>query len=132
MCNVGDIIVIENYTHKGIHLRKHSFVVLSDDAGQIESVDYDLICNVMSSFKDEAQKKKKLSFPGNFPIVPDDYEDIDGNNKSGYIKADQLYYFNKIDMQYVVIGSLKEDIFKLLIEFIEEELEEFEEIIDNL
>ncbi len=132
MCNVGDIIVIKDYTHNGIHLRKHSFVILSDDAGQIQSIDYDLICNVMSSFKDEAQKKKKLSYPGNFPIVPEDYEDIDGNNKSGYIKADQLYYFNKNNIKYTVIGSLKEDIFKLLIEFIEEELEEFEEIIDNL
>ena len=132
MCNVGDIIVIENYTHNDIHLKKHSFVVLSDDAGQIQSIDYDLICNAMSSFKDETQKKKKLSFPGNFPIVPDDYEDIDGNNKSGYIKADQLYYFNKTNIQYIIIGSLKEDIFKLLFEFIEEELEEFEKIISNL
>jgi len=132
MCTVGDIIVIENYTHNGVHLRKHSFVVLSDDAGQIQGIDYDLICNVMSSFKDDAQKKKKLSFPGNFPIVPDDYEDIDGNDKSGYIKADQLYFFNKTNIQYIVIGSLREDIFKLLIEFIEEELDEFEEISENL
>jgi len=36
MCDVGDIIVIENYTHKGVNLCKHSFVVLSDDAGQIQ------------------------------------------------------------------------------------------------
>jgi hypothetical protein len=132
MCNVGDIIVIEEYNHNGIHLRKHSFVVLSDVAGQIQGLDYDLICNVMSSFKDEVQKKKKLSFSGNFPIVPDDYEYIDGNNKNGYIKADQLYYFNKAKIKYTVIGSINEDIFNLLFEFIEEELEEVEIITSNL
>jgi hypothetical protein len=132
MCNVGDIIVIEHYIHKGINLSRHSFVVLSDDAGQIQGLDYNLICNVMSSFKNEEQKKKKLSYPGNFPIVPDDYGAIDGNNKSGYIKADQLYYFNKEKIEYIVIGRLSEDIFKLLLEFIEEELSEYEQIIDNL
>lgn len=132
MCEVGDIIVIENYTHKGVNLSKHSFVVLSDDAGQIQGLDYNLICNVMSSFRNEEQKKKKLSYTGNFPIVPDDYGAIDGNNKSGYIKADQLYYFNKYRIEYIVIGRLNEDIFKLLLEFLEEEVADYEQIIDNL
>ncbi|NLL52278.1 MAG: hypothetical protein GX248_06190 [Peptococcaceae bacterium] len=132
MCNVGDIIVIENFQHNGKKLGRHSFVVLSDDGGQIQGLDYDLICNIMSSFKDEKQKKKKLSFPGNFPIVPEDLETIEGNNKSGYIKAEQLYYFNKAKITFIVIGSLKEEIFNLLLQFIEEELEEFEQIIDNL
>lgn len=132
MCNVGDIIVIENFQHNGKKLGRHSFVVLSDDGGQIQGLDYDLICNIMSSFKDEKQKKKKLSFPGNFPIVPEDLETIEGNNKSGYIKAEQLYYFNKAKISFIVIGSLKEEIFNLLLQFIEEELEEFEQIIDNL
>ena len=132
MCNVGDIIVIENFQHNGKKLGRHSFVVLSDDGRQIQGLDYDLICNIMSSFKDEKQKKKKLSFPGNFPIVPEDLETIEGNNKSGYIKAEQLYYFNKAKISFIVIGSLKEEIFNLLLQFIEEELEEFEQIIDNL
>ena len=122
MCNVGDIIVIENFQHNGKKLGRHSFVVLSDDGGQIQGLDYDLICNIMSSFKDEKQKKKKLSFPGNFPIVPEDLETIEGNNKSGYIKAEQLYYFNKAKITFIVIGSLKEEIFNLLLQFIEEEL----------
>jgi len=86
----------------------------------------------MSSFRNEEQKKKKLSYTGNFPIVPDDYGAIDGNNKSGYIKADQLYYFNKDKIEYIVIGRLSEDIFKLLLEFLEEELADYEQIIDNL
>jgi hypothetical protein len=106
MCSVGDIIIVENYTHNGISINKHSFIVLNDNAGQIQGLDYDLICNVMSSFKNKEQKKRKLSYPGNFPIVPEDCDSIQGNDKSGYIKADQLYYFNKEKIQYVVIGRL--------------------------
>ena len=86
----------------------------------------------MSSFKNKEQRKKKLSYPGNFPIVSNDYGAIDGNNKSGYIKADQFYYFNKDKIEYIFIGRLSEEIFKLLLEFIEEELSKYEQIIDNL
>lgn len=68
MCKVGDIIVVNNY---------------------------DIICNVMSSFKNEEQRRKKLSYPGNFPITHNDSAVINGNEKDGYIKAEQLYYFNK-------------------------------------
>lgn len=132
MCKIGDIIVIDNYVHNGKKLKKHSFVVLDDRYGQIQGLECDLICNVMSSFKDERQRKKKLKYPGNFPIVPDDFETIEGNDKNGYIKAEQFYYFNKHKIKYIVIGSLKEDIFNLLMEFVNEELESFEEIIDNL
>lgn len=132
MCQVGDIIVINNYNHNGINLGRHSFVILNDTADQIQGLDYDLICNVMSSFKNKEQRERKLSFLGNFPIVPDDLTTISGNDKTGYIKADQLYYFNKEKTDYIVIGHLKEEIFNLLIQFIEEELKEFEIITDNL
>ncbi len=107
-------------------------MIINDEAGQIQGLDYDLICNVMSSFKSEEQRKRKLKYPGNFPVAPDDSEVINGNEKSGYIKADQLYYFNKQKIKYMVIGSLKVEIFNLLMEFIGEELKSFEIIIDNL
>ena len=51
MCTIGDIILIESYQHKGRALSKHSFVVLSVESGKIEGLDYDFVCNVLSSFK---------------------------------------------------------------------------------
>lgn len=131
MCKVGDIIVIQNYIHNGINLSKHSFIVLNDDAGQIQGLDYDIICNVMSSFKNEEQRRKKLCYPGNFPVESSDSTVVVGNDKSGYIKAEQFYYFNKEKIDYIVIGRLNEDAFNLLLEFIEK-LEEVKIILDNL
>lgn len=132
MCEVGDIILVKNYNRDGARLNRHSFVVLNDEAGQIQGLDYDIICNVMSSFKDEAQRKKKLSYPGNFPVTPDDSNIINSNFKDGYIKAEQFYYFNKENTDFVVIGSMKEEIFDLLIKFIEDLNIDIEMIIDNL
>lgn len=132
MCKTGDIILIKSYKDNQSILGRHSFVVLSDEAGEIRGLDYDIICNVMSSFKNDEQRKKKLSYPGNFPITHDDKVTNPDNGKAGYIKADQLYYFNKEKIDYVVIGSMKPEIFNLLIEFIEGLDIEFKMIIDNL
>ena len=43
-----------------------------------------------------------------------------GNGKSACIKAEQFYYFHKDKIKYKVIGKLDEEIFNLLVEFIEE------------
>lgn len=133
MCKVGDIILIDNYISDGKTLYRHSFIVLSDENGEIQGLSYDIICNVMSSFKNEEQKKKKLSYPGNFPISHNDTIVKNGNEIDGYIKAEQLYYFNKSKSSYRVIGALKDDIFELVMEFIEDELTvDIEHITDNL
>lgn len=132
MCKVGDIILVNQYKHGEKILDRHSFVVLSDESGQIEGLDYDIICNVMSSFKNEEQKQRKLSYPGNFPITYNDSDVKNNDGIDGYIKADQLYFFKKEALDFVVIGNLKEDIFELLIKFIESYSGEFQEIIDNL
>lgn len=132
MCQVGDIIVVNSYNDNGKVLNKHSFVVLSDEAGQIQGLDYDLICNVMSSFKDEDQRLKKLSYPGNFPITHNDSTVAHGNKKDGYIKAEQLYYFDKEKIDFIVIGSMKEEVFSLLIDFIENLEIDIVHIVDNL
>ncbi len=58
--------------------------------------------------------------------------DVNGNQDSGYIKADQLYYFDSKKINYIVIGNLKIEIFNLLIEFIQELEINIEEITDNL
>lgn len=133
MCKVGDIILIKNYKRYGKNLKQHSFIVLSNESGKIEGLSYDIICNVMSSFKDEKQKNKKLSFPGNFPIAHDDSIVKNNNGMDGFIKTEQLYYFKKERLDYLVIGELKEDIFNLILDFIENELDiPLENITDNL
>jgi len=40
MCSIGDIILVESYSHNGHSLTKHSFVVLNNEAGTIEGLDY--------------------------------------------------------------------------------------------
>lgn len=134
MCAVGDIIVVEDYHDHGNILSKHSFVVIDDEPDEIKGISYDMICNAMSSFKDEKQNERKMKYPGNFPIVvaDEDLKTPNGNNKSGYIKADQLYYFNKSKITYRVIGNIKPDILDLLLEFIEESDFELIDILDNL
>lgn len=132
MCNVGDIIVVNGYNDNGKAIGRHSFVVLDDNAGQIQGLDYDLICNVMSSFKNQQQHDRKLKYPGNFPIAHDDFDPIKGNDYRGYIKAEQLYYFNKAKLNYIVIGKMKPEVFNLLIEFIEGLEIEIQHIVDNI
>ena len=55
MCKVGDIIVVRNYLSQGQTIKRHSFVVLSTEHGEIQGMDFDLVCNVMSSFRSEEQ-----------------------------------------------------------------------------
>jgi len=70
MCKIGDIIVIEKYIGEdGKMIHRHSFVVISDKEGYIEGLKYDLVTNVMSSFKNEKHKKKKLKYKQNVKIV---------------------------------------------------------------
>lgn len=132
MCNVGDIIVVSNYNDNGKNLSRHSFVVLSNEAGQIQGLEYDILCNVMSSFKSDEQRERKMRFPGNFPVAHTDSVIDGGNTKDGYIKAEQFYYFNKEKIDYIVIGNVKPETFNLLISFIEELDVEIKHIVDNL
>ena len=132
MCKVGDIILVTEYASEGVNLTRHSFVVLSDEAGKIQGLDYDIVCNVISSFKSEEQKQKKLKFPGNFPIKAEDKNIPNSRlNVDGYIKAEQFYYFSKEKTNYIVIGELSKVVFNVLIEFIQG-LDSIQEIIDNL
>jgi len=131
MCKIGDIILVESYFKDSKIMEHHSFIVVGDEAGQIQGLDYDLICNVMSSFKDEEQKKKKLSFPCNYPIKHTD-TNVVGNKKDGYTKTEQFYYFNKQKIDYKIIGSVNIDVFNDLIKFIEEMNKQIEHIMDNL
>ena len=133
MCKVGDIILIKNYIVNGVHLTKHSFVVLNDKAGQIQGLDYDIICNTMSSFKNDEQRKKKLSYPSNFEILHNDQViNNGGNDIDGFIKAEQFYYFDKDKIDYMVIGTMKVEAFNLLLKFIDELNIPIQDVVDNL
>jgi len=132
MCNIGDIILIDEYNHGSLRLRHHSFVVMQDEAGEIRGYPYDIICNVLSSFRDDNQKHRKLAFPGNFPIVNDDTHTTPDNGKDGYLKTDQLYYFKKDKISYQIIGYMKPDIFQLVLEFVSAGEFKIRAITDNL
>lgn len=132
MCKRGDIILVYEYKSQGNQIGKHSFVVIDDENGTIEGLPYDIICNVFSSFKDEKQKQRKLLYPGNFPLDIDDAYVKNGNNKTGYIKAEQFYYFKKSNLKYRVIGMLDKSVFNELIEFINNSDFAIEQITDNL
>ena len=71
-------------------------------------------------------------FGSNFPVSNDDTVTNPDNGGSGYIKADQLYYFSKEKIDYRVIGYINPDILDLLFEFIEESDFEIVNITDNL
>lgn len=132
MCKVGDIILIKRYKDNKNIIGRHSFIVIDDRKGVIEGLPYDMVCNVLSSFKTDEQKKRKLKYEGNFPITHDDTITNPDNGNNGYVKADQLYYFKKDKIEYQVIGNVLPDILKLLFEFIAESDFPIVEIIDNL
>lgn len=120
MCKPGDIIVVRNYiSNDGVKLTRHSFVVLSNEKGNIKGMDFDLVASVMSSFKNAQHKQRKLSFIENFYITVDDYNDIQGNDKDGYIKAEQLYFFQKNQIDYIKIGKMNSDCFQKLLDLIQ-------------
>ena len=132
MCKIGDIILIRKYKDGKNQLGRHSFIVIDDRKDIIEGLPYDIICNVLSSFKDEEQRKRKLGYDGNFPISHDDTITNPDNGNDGYVKADQLCYFKKDKIVYQVIGNVLPDILNLLFEFISESNFPIVEIIDNL
>ena len=137
MCKRGDIILVNHYVDNGKELSHHSFVVLEDKGGVVHGFDFDFVAVVMSSFHDEEHKKQKLSYPGNFPVGPDD-ESIDQENPNkleGYIKSEQFYFFDKNKIEFSVIGALNPETMDLLIRFIEELSKhnvKIKVIIDNL
>ena len=132
MCKAGDLILVNNYQHGDQSLGRHTFVVINDEGGNIQGLDYELICNVMSSFKNSNQRQKKLAYEGNFEICHDDKDMLTGNSKDGFIKAEQLYFFSEESIEYTVIGNIKPEIFEQLIEFINKLNIDLELIIDNL
>lgn len=134
MCKVGDIILVNNYKHGDIVLSKHSFVVLDTDGGEIYGMEYDMVCNVMSSFYSQEQEEKKLSYSGNFGVKSNEMNTKPHNGKNAYIKANQMYYFKQDQIQFRVIGNLEPETMETLVGYINElaEAEQVYNITDNL
>lgn len=119
MCKLGDIIVVKEFRDKdGAIVPKHSFVVINDEPDYVEGLRYDFVSNIMCSFHSEKQKNRKLKFVENFPIKEDLISGKNINNKTGYIKADQLFYFDKKLIEYKVIAHIDEELLDELVQLI--------------
>ena len=119
MCKFGDVIVIKNYIgDDGKNVKHHSFVVIDDNPGIIKGLNYNLVTNVMSSFKNEKHRKRKLKYKENLEIYSSDIISSIKNNKSGYIKADQLYYFDKNKIEYYVFARVNQQLLNKLIRLV--------------
>jgi len=119
MCKLGDIIIIKEFKDEfGEIVSKHSFVVINDEESYIEGFRYDFVSNLMCSFHSEEHRNKKLKYKENLLI---DTKQIRGqkiNNHQGYIKANQLYYFDKSVINYKVIAHIDSELLDDLVQLI--------------
>ena len=119
MCKLGDIIVINEFKNEfGENVKKHSFVVINDENNNIEGLNYDFVSNMLCSFHNDEHKSKKLRFKENLEVTELAISNKSINNKSGYIKADQLYYFDKTKIKYYILGHLNPDLLDELLQLI--------------
>ena len=119
MCKLGDVIVVKEFRNEyGKIVPKHSFVVINDEQDFVEGFKYDFISNMLCSFHNEEHKKKKLKYKQNLEIKEEKVLGEKINNKEGYIKANQLYYFDKSNIEYKVIAHLDSELLDELVQLI--------------
>ncbi len=134
MCKLGDIIVVKSYTgDDGKKIKQHSFIVVDDEAGTISGLDYTMVASVISSFKDEEQKKRKLKYDGNMELPIDSLNEFNFKKES-YVKADKAFYFDKEKLDYYVFATIKEEWLDKLLHLILKLAKEgkLEQITNNL
>lgn len=134
MCKVGDIILIYNAQNDKRYIGKHPFVVI-DDTNDIVlgTYQYDFIGLLLTS-ADTDEKKQQRNKEGNFPIAREDKIPDGENNKNAYLESDQFFYFDKSKVKYRRIARLDDDIFELVLEFIQEFVDnggEIKRIVDK-
>ena len=127
--NIGDVIVINKYiSPDNVELKQHSFIVVNTEKGKISGIEinldlelkFDLVATVMSSIKNNEQKDKiKSYYPKNMLVEFTDTEIINGNKQEGFIKVNQLYYFQSDNIKYIKIGKLTKETLNKLLELIE-------------
>lgn len=117
MCEVGDIIIVNKYKgDDNSELSKHTFIIVDDNGGEIYGLPFDLVANVMSSIKDDNHKNKKLRHEENMLFRPSDYAKVCSahNQKEAFVKADQLFYFRKAEISYIIFGKATQEILEEL------------------
>lgn len=119
MCKLGDIIVIKDFRNEyGEIVPKHSFVVINDEPDYVEGFKFDFVSNMLCSFHDKKHKQKKLKYKQNLAIKEEKISGENINDKEGYIKADQLYYFDKSNIEYKVLAHVDADLLDELVQLI--------------
>ena len=119
MCNLGDIIVVKEFKNEcGVKVKRHSFVVINDNKDYVEGLNYDFVANMMCSFHSELHKTKKLKYEENLFVKSNSVIGKYINQKNGFIKADQFYYFDKKKIKYNVIARLDKKVLNKLIKLI--------------
>jgi hypothetical protein len=116
MCKIGDIIVVKEFKNEfGERIKKHSFVVINDSENYVEGLNYDMVTNMICSFHNKEHKKRKLKYKENLLIKKNSITGKYLNSKEGFIKADQLYYFNKNTIKFNIIGKLNKNVLNELL-----------------
>ena len=106
MCKVGDIIVVNKYIAENRkEIGRHSFVVIDDNPDSICGLDYTMVTTVISSFKSEKQRKKKLSYMENVQIVEEKF--IKQENLPNHLTLKLINYFILIKTNWTTM-SLEE------------------------
>lgn len=119
MCQLGDIIVVNKFKNEyGESIPKHSFVVINDEKDFIEGLQYDFVSNMLCSFHNHNQRRKKLKYEENLEIKEKIISGKKINHKKGYIKADQLYFFNKNLIKYQIIAHMEQELLEELLKLI--------------
>ncbi len=107
MCKIGDIILIEKFKNEhGKDVGMHPFIVLSTKKGVIESMPLDMIAVLLSSIKDEKNRKRNLSYEVNYEVKKEA-----GLKKDSFVKGNQVYCFDSNKSDYRRVGSIDVDIF---------------------
>lgn len=127
--NIGDVIVINSYiSPDNVELSQHSFIVISNQAGKISGVEinldleleFDIVATVMSSIKSKEHKEKiKSYYPKNMIVEFTDAQIKNSNKLDGFIKVNQLYYFQRENIKYIKIGKLNKKTLNKLLNLIE-------------
>lgn len=121
MCKIGDIIGIPRpIGEDGTAIGFHYYIVISDEKGKIQGFDFDKVASVMSSFHDESQRKKKIRQRANVEVKTENFTLDNREQRDGYIKADQLHYFDKKKTKYFEVGRVDIELFNTLVERIKE------------
>ena len=123
MCKIGDLILIDNPSVNGNDIGRHPFLVLDDEGGIVRGTyDFDFIGLLLSSNETELKRQKMLKYETNFPITKDDkvISDLNYTNLNSFIEVSPLYYFSKSEISFKRVGRIEEDIFNLIMEYIEE------------